>query len=91
MLRQRIITALILAPLALGAILFLPLMGFQIAFAGIIALGAWEWAKLTGLNIPLLKSMYTALVAAICFSLYNKASCNFAFADFSSSTSFLSS
>lgn len=69
MLRQRIITALILAPLALGAILFLPLMGFQIAFAGIITLGAWEWAKLTGLNIPLLKSMYTALVAAICWIL----------------------
>lgn len=69
MLRQRIITALILAPLALGAILFLPLMGFQIAFAGIIALGAWEWAKLTGLNIPLLKSLYTGLMASICLVL----------------------
>lgn len=69
MLRQRFITAIILAPLALGAILFLPLMGFQIAFAGIIAMGAWEWAKLTGLNIPLLKAIYTGFVAAICLAL----------------------
>lgn len=69
MLRQRIITALILAPLALGAILFLPLLGFQIAFAGIIALGAWEWANLTGLTTPPSKLIYTTLVAAICLAL----------------------
>lgn len=69
MLRQRIITAIILAPIALFAILYLPLMGFQIAFACIIALGAWEWANLTGLTIPLLKSLYTGVVAAICLAL----------------------
>ena len=69
MLKQRIITALILAPIAIIAILFLPLHGFEIAFAAIIALGAWEWANLTGLTIPLLKSIYTAFVAAICLIL----------------------
>ncbi|BDX07589.1 phosphatidate cytidylyltransferase [Planctobacterium marinum] len=69
MLKQRIITALILAPLALGAILFLPIRGFEIAFAAIVALGAWEWANLTGLTIPLLKSVYTALVSGICVAL----------------------
>ena len=69
MLRQRIITALILAPLALGAILFLPIRGFEIAFAAIVALGAWEWANLTGLTIPLLKSIYTVLVSGVCVAL----------------------
>ena len=69
MLKQRIITALILAPLALGAILYLPVYGFQLAFAGIVALGAWEWAKLTGLNVPLLKAAYTAMLTGICLLL----------------------
>lgn len=69
MLKQRIITALVLAPVAIIAILLLPLKGFEIAFAAIIALGAWEWANLTGLTIPLLKSIFTAVVAGICLAL----------------------
>ncbi|MBE1299986.1 MAG: phosphatidate cytidylyltransferase [Alteromonadaceae bacterium] len=69
MLKQRIITALILAPLALIAILFLPLIGFEVAIAIIIALGAWEWANLTGLTIPLFKSIYTGFVLLICLAL----------------------
>lgn len=69
MLKQRIITALILAPLALGAILFLPIRGFEIAIAAIVALGAWEWANLTGLTIPLLKSIYTVIVTGACLAL----------------------
>lgn len=66
MLRQRIITALILAPIALFAILFLPLVGFEVAVAAIVALGAWEWANLTGLTVRLYKVVYTAVVLVIC-------------------------
>ncbi len=69
MLKQRIITALVLAPIALIAILFLPLRGFEVAIACIVALGAWEWANLTGLTIPLFKSIYTGVVLAICLVL----------------------
>ena len=42
MLKQRIITALILAPLALYAILFLPIFWFEIAIAGVVGIGAYE-------------------------------------------------
>ncbi|WP_218354800.1 phosphatidate cytidylyltransferase [Alteromonas lipotrueiana] len=49
MLKQRIITALILAPLALIAILFMPMGWFQIAIAGVVALGAYEWANMSGI------------------------------------------
>ena len=50
MLKQRIITALILAPLALYAIVYLPIWGFQIAIAAVIGLGAYEWANMSGIS-----------------------------------------
>jgi phosphatidate cytidylyltransferase len=69
MLKQRIITALILAPLALTAILFLPLFSFEIAIAVVMGLGAWEWANMSGLCSFRTKSTYTAIVLGICFGL----------------------
>ncbi|MFT4939216.1 MAG: phosphatidate cytidylyltransferase [Paraglaciecola sp.] len=69
MLRQRIITALILAPLALTAILFLPLFSFEIAIAIVMGLGAWEWANMSGLCSLRTKSTYTAIVVGICLGL----------------------
>ncbi|WP_100655884.1 phosphatidate cytidylyltransferase [Alteromonas flava] len=66
MLKQRIITALILAPLALIAILFLPVFEFQIAIAGVVSIGAYEWAKMSGLNSRMYKAVYTLLALTIC-------------------------
>ena len=66
MLRQRIVTALILAPLALMAILFLPVFEFQIAIAGVVAIGAYEWAKMSGLDSRTYKSVYTLVALTIC-------------------------
>src|SRR5690554_2719764 len=46
----RIITALILAPIAIGGIFFLPPLGFALFTGVIIPLGAWEWANMSGIE-----------------------------------------
>jgi phosphatidate cytidylyltransferase len=48
-LKWRVLTALVLAPLALAAIWLLPTAGVAILFALVLALGAIEWARLIGL------------------------------------------
>jgi phosphatidate cytidylyltransferase len=48
LLKQRIITALILAPLAISAIFYMSLENFSIFIMAIMAIGAWEWGPLMG-------------------------------------------
>lgn len=48
MLKQRVITASILAPLAIAAVLFLPTPMFAAVFALVFGIAAWEWAQLAG-------------------------------------------
>jgi phosphatidate cytidylyltransferase len=66
MLKQRIITALILAPLAILAILFLPVEEFKIAVAGVVALGAYEWANMSGITSRVSKASFMTLILLIC-------------------------
>lgn len=49
MLKQRVITALLLLPLALAAIFFLPLQGFLLLLAIILLGGSLEYSRLAGL------------------------------------------
>lgn len=70
MLRQRVITALILAGGFLAAIIFLPLPGLAVLFGVIICLGAWEWSRLAGWNAPVVRVLYVLLVAAALVGLY---------------------
>lgn len=69
MLKTRIITALVLAPLVIGGIFFLPPMGFALFTAAIIILGAWEWANMSGLEQQPARIGYAAAVAIILYSL----------------------
>ncbi|RDV24403.1 phosphatidate cytidylyltransferase [Alteromonas aestuariivivens] len=69
MLKQRIITALILAPLALIAILFLPVWWFEVAIAGVIGLGAYEWANMSGFTKRPQKVAFLVIMSAICVAL----------------------
>lgn len=62
MLKQRIITALILAPIMIGGIFFLPLNEFMYFIGAIVALGAWEWANLSGLTKPVARAAYVGFV-----------------------------
>jgi len=48
LLKQRIITALLLAPLTIAAIFYLPLAYFSALILAVMAIGAWEWGPLMG-------------------------------------------
>ena len=49
MLKQRLITAFILAPLALGGLFGLEGWAFALFTGAVICIAAWEWARLSGL------------------------------------------
>jgi phosphatidate cytidylyltransferase len=67
MLKQRVITAVILAALVFGAILFFPPAWFQVFIAACIALGCWEWSALAGVRNTAGRGMFTALCVALMF------------------------
>lgn len=46
MFKQRLITASLLAPLALAAVFLLPVVGFSVVMGLVVLIGAWEWANL---------------------------------------------
>lgn len=63
MLKQRIITALFLIPMVLGAIFWLDNQWFAFAMAIPVLLGAWEWSNLMGLSEPVQRTKIVASVA----------------------------
>lgn len=62
MLKYRILTAIILLPLLIAAILKLPLDYFIGMIAVITALGAWEWSALVGFDKVLLRGLYVVMI-----------------------------
>lgn len=50
MLKQRILTALVMAPVAIACLFFLPTNGFQVFVGAVITVGAWEWGNFAGLG-----------------------------------------
>jgi phosphatidate cytidylyltransferase len=66
-LKQRVITAVILAPIVIAGIFLLADVNFALFIGFIIVLGAWEWANLAGIEG---KSAYIyAAVIALCLVL----------------------
>ena len=65
MLKQRILTALVLAPIMIGGIFYLPLAQFKLFIGVIVALGAWEWANLSGLKLQVGRVAYAGLVGGL--------------------------
>lgn len=63
MLKQRIITALLLAPLALWGIWALSSQGFAIAMGIIFSMAAWEWSRLAGFERTPGRGLYVLIIA----------------------------
>ncbi|WP_417223622.1 phosphatidate cytidylyltransferase [Amphritea sp.] len=81
MLKERIWTAVLLAPVVLAGLFLSSFDVFKLFVAGIILLGAWEWANLSGLIPATARLAYTSLIAALIAAL-NYYSPNADFADF---------
>jgi phosphatidate cytidylyltransferase len=66
--KQRLITALILAPLMVGGIFFLPIEQFAYFIGFIVTVAAWEWANLSGYSSPIVRIGYAGFVAVATFA-----------------------
>ena len=66
MFKQRLLTALLLAPLALAAVFYLPPLGFALFVAFAFLLAAYEWAGFCGWQKPTAKLAYV-LATAVAF------------------------
>jgi phosphatidate cytidylyltransferase len=69
-LKQRVITGLIMAGLFLAVIVYLPLPGLALVFGVLISLGAWEWSSLAGWQKPAARVAYVLLIVAALVILY---------------------
>ncbi len=65
MLKNRVLTALVLAPLAIAAILFLPDQWFALLWGVVIAVCAWEWSNLAGLATIPARASFLAICVGI--------------------------
>jgi phosphatidate cytidylyltransferase len=63
MLKQRILTAVILIPLVLAGILFLPTSALAAIFGVFVLQGSWEWSKLAGLQHVIQRTAYVFITA----------------------------
>lgn len=65
MLRQRVLTAVVLAPLVIAGVLFAPPMGFAAGLAVVVLASAWEWAALIPVRGTSQRVAYVVLLAVL--------------------------
>jgi phosphatidate cytidylyltransferase len=65
MLRQRTLTALVLAPIAIAIILFLPTAALAVIIGAMCLQALWEWAQLAGIESGLMRVGALAINAAL--------------------------
>jgi len=70
MLRQRVITGLIMVAGFLAAIAFIPVPGLALVFGIIVAFGGWEWARLAGWTSPVSRVLYVLVLVVCMGALY---------------------
>jgi len=64
-LKLRILTSLVMAPLVIFTILFLPDQGFSWVLIGIMIIAAWEWAGLTTCRNSVLRLLFAASLGGL--------------------------
>ena len=64
MLKQRIITALIIAPISIACVFLLAVPGFSVFVGMIIVVSAWEWANLAGFS-GVARYAYAGIIALL--------------------------
>ena len=68
-LKQRIITAVVLAVVFAATLFAENPVYFAVLGLLMIVVGAWEWSRLSGINKPLVRGLFTAMIAALCLAL----------------------
>lgn len=69
MTRTRVVTALVLAPLAIAGVLLLPTPWFAALLAALFLLGLWEWTRMAGVEEPVARAVLVAANAALMAAL----------------------
>ena len=70
MLKQRVITAAILLPIALIGFFLLEGLAFALFIGLVVVMGAWEWARLAGFDSQGVRIAYALIVAVLLACLY---------------------
>lgn len=65
MLKQRVITALVLAAIFLAALFGIPAGYFSFFIGAVVLIGAWEWANLSGFASFWQRCIYTLVILAL--------------------------
>ena len=65
MLRQRVITAVIMAALFLSAVAFLSLAWLALLIGVLVCLGGWEWSRLCGWESAPSRGLYVLVLALL--------------------------
>ncbi len=64
-LRQRVLTAVVLVPAAVAAILWLPNLGFALVTGAVVLVGGWEWSRLAGWTDSVTRLAYLLGLAVV--------------------------
>ena len=65
MIQQRLMTALVLAAGLLMTLFFVSPATGSLLFGSLLLIGAWEWARLIGLNSAVTRLAFVLLIAAV--------------------------
>ena len=72
-LQQRILTALLIVPFPIAAVLLLPTPYLALCLGLVLLLGAWEWSSLVGIDTHAGRAAYASVVAICMIALWHPA------------------